>query len=81
MEALNFLDEELKQFFEGEDSFNIAQSIDGKVFREYENRVTKQFKFQNKSYFIKFHGPVGWKEIFKNLIQIKVPVRGCREDS
>ena len=80
METFNFLDDELKQFFEGEDRFNIAQSIDGKVFREYENRVTKQFQFQNKSYFIKFHGPVGWKEIFKNLIQIKVPVIGAKRE-
>ncbi len=80
MDELNFLDDELKQLFEGKESFNVAKSINGTVFREYENRVTKQFRFQDKSYFIKFHGPVGWKEIFKNFFQIKVPVVGAKRE-
>ena len=68
MEKVIFLDNHVKQFFTNEDVFDVAQNIEGKVFRKYENRVTKQFQAQDKSFFIKFHGPVGWKEIFKNLI-------------
>ena len=70
MENPKFIDNDLRQVFRSEDTLSVAQNINGKVFREYENRITKQFKIQDKSYFIKFHGPVGWKEIIKNLIQI-----------
>ena len=80
MEKVIFLDNHVKQFFTNEDVFDVAQNIEGKVFRKYENRVTKQFQVQDKSFFIKFHGPVGWKEIFKNLIQIKTPVVGAQRE-
>ena len=80
MENPYFLDNDLRQVFRSEDTFSVAQNINGKVFREYENRITKQFKIQDKSYFIKFHGPVGWKEIIKNLIQIKTPVIGAQRE-
>ena len=52
MEKLLFLDKELRQIFRDEDPFSFAQNMDGKVFRKYENRVTKQFKIHDKSYFI-----------------------------
>ena len=80
MENPKFIDNDLRQVFRSEDTFSVAQNINGKVFREYENRITKQFKIQDKSYFIKFHGPVGWKEIIKNLIQIKTPVIGAQRE-
>ena len=80
MEKLLFLDKELRQIFSDEDTFSFAQNMDGKVFRKYENRVTKQFEIHDKSYFIKFHGSVGWKEIFKNLIQMKTPVVGAQRE-
>ena len=80
MEKLLFSDKELRQIFCDEDTFSFAQNIEGKVFRKYENRVTKQFEIHDKSYFIKFHGPVGWKEIFKNLIQMKTPVVGAQRE-
>ena len=71
MEEVTFLDNHLNQLFYKKDTFIEVQNIEGKVFREYENRITKQFEAQNKKYFIKFHGPVGWREIFKNLFQFK----------
>ena len=70
MEKLLFLDKDLRQIFNDEDTFSFAKDIDGRVFRKYENRITKQFEIHDKSYFIKFHGAVGWKEIFKNLIPV-----------
>ena len=80
MEKLLFLDKDLRQIFSDEDTFSFAKDIDGKVFRKYENRITKQFEIHDKSYFIKFHGAVGWKEIFKNLIQLKTPVIGAKRE-
>ena len=80
MKEVTFLDNYLNQLFYKKDTFNEVQNIEGKVFREYENRITKQFEAQNKKYFIKFHGPVGWREIFKNLFQIKTPVIGAQRE-
>ena len=68
MERVRFLDKDLKQLFEDRETFSVAQNIDGIVFRKYENRVTKKFEIQDSSYFIKYHGSVGWKEIFKNIL-------------
>jgi len=80
MKEVTFLDNYLNQLFYKKDTFNDVQNIEGKVFREYENRITKQFEAQDKKYFIKFHGPVGWREIFKNLFQIKTPVIGAQRE-
>tara|TARA_B100001093_G_scaffold507483_1_gene568110 strand:+ start:308 stop:1813 length:1506 start_codon:yes stop_codon:yes gene_type:complete len=80
MKEVTFLDNHLNQLFYKKDTFTAAQNIEGKVFRKYENRITKQFEAQEKKYFIKFHGPVGWKEIFKNLFQIKTPVIGAQRE-
>ena len=80
MKEVTFLDNYLNQLFYKKDTFNEVKNIEGKVFREYENRITKQFEAQNKKYFIKFHGPVGWREIFKNLFQIKTPVIGAQRE-
>ena len=51
--------------------------MEGEIYREYGKRTTKNFQFAQKSYFLKFHGPIGWFEIFKNLLQFKVPVVGA----
>ncbi len=80
MEEVTFLDNHLNQLFYKKNTFIEVQNIEGKVFREYENRITKQFEAQDKKYFIKFHGPVGWREIFKNLFQIKTPVIGAQRE-
>ena len=66
MQKLKYFDDDLGSIFQVS-PFDAVKSIDGEVYRQYENRVTKKFQNNNKSYFIKFHGSVGWKEIFKNL--------------
>ncbi len=79
MEKIKYLDNNLK-FLSKVNSFKAFESIEGEVFRKYENRITKKFQIKQKGYFIKFHGPVGWKEIFKNFIQIKAPVIGAQRE-
>ena len=75
-----FKNEELEDFFGSNDPLEVAKNLEGKIYRDYENRKTKQFELGNSSYFIKYHGPVGWKEIFKNLIQFKIPVIGAERE-
>lgn len=79
MRKVQYFDKNLEFFFQGT-PFEIAQDLEGEVFRQYENRITKKFKVDRKSYFLKFHGAVGWKEIFKNFLQFKVPVIGAQRE-
>ncbi len=52
----------------------------GEVFRDVDGRKTLRFEEQGASYFIKIHTGVGWKEIFKNLLQFKNPVLGAENE-
>ena len=46
----------------------------GKIYREQGGRRTLKFHHQGKDFFLKTHAGVGWKEIFKNLLQFRLPV-------
>ena len=80
MKNLYFLDKKLSHIFNEFDSFERLKDMDGEIFRKYERRITKRFQVNEKNYFIKFHGPVGWKEILKNIFQIKTPVIGAQRE-
>ena len=75
-----FFDEDIKYLFNGSKSFDLAQKVEGEIYREHANRITKKIIVNHKGYFIKLHGPIGWREIFKNLIQIKIPVIGATRE-
>ena len=75
-----FFDEDIKYLFNGSKSFDLAQKVEGEIYREHANRITKKIIVNHKGYFIKLHAPVGWREIFKNLIQIKIPVIGATRE-
>lgn len=79
MDQVKFLNDDLKHFFTDK-PFYVANDLNGDIFRQHENRVTKRFELEQKNYFIKTHGPVGWKEILKNLIQFKTPVVGAKRE-
>jgi len=64
----------------GKDPFAAAFAVKGEVFRDVKNRKTMRFRMDGKSYFIKLHGPVGWGEIWKNLLQFKTPVIGSANE-
>ncbi len=49
-------------------------ALKGESFRHQDGRLTQRIVLGAKSYFIKQHSGVGWKEIFKNLIQFRLPV-------
>lgn len=61
-------------------SFSWFMSRSGTVFRNLDGRKTIRFEEQGESYFIKMHTGVGWKEILKNLIQLKWPVLGAKNE-
>jgi heptose I phosphotransferase len=77
MKGVKIFDHNLFNFFNDDEPFLLAENLEGEIYREYGKRTTKNFQFAQKSYFLKFHGPIGWFEIFKNLFQFKVPVVGA----
>ena len=80
MSNSEFLEDEIKDLFSSDDLIFEAKNLEGEVFRKYENRVTKRIQHKDKTYFLKFHGPVGWKEIIKNLLLFKLPVVGAKQE-
>ena len=75
-----YLSGELKNFFSDSDPYKVLKELNGNVYREVKNRKTLQFEYNGKSYFAKIHTGVGWIEIFKNLIQLKSPVLGAKNE-
>lgn len=76
-----FLDDDIKPFFsEKEDLFTQVMSLRGEKFRELENRCTQKITLGEKNYFIKQHFGIGWKEIFKNLFQLRLPVLSAKNE-
>ena len=53
------------------DIANEAQPAD--VYRNKEGRRTLRFLYRNKPFFLKLHTGVGWAEVFKNLVQLRLP--------
>ena len=56
------------------DAFEQAMRLEGEVFRDVPGRRTLRFWLDGHAYFAKLHFGVGWGEIFKNLLQLRMPV-------
>ena len=52
-------------------------ALEGEEFRNVKNRRTFRIEVDGKGFFVKIHREIGWKEIFKNLFQFKLPVTGA----
>ena len=63
-----------------EDKFQSIMAIDGQLHRNVTGRKTVRFNHLGKSYFLKTHTGVGWKEILKNLVQFRLPVLSARTE-
>lgn len=50
------------------------------VYRSKEGRKTLRFDWQGRSWFLKLHSGIGWREIFKNLLQGRLPVLGAANE-
>jgi heptose I phosphotransferase len=66
--------------WKGRDIFDQLFSVDGRVYREREGRKTVRFSIDDKHYFGKFHGGIGWKEIIKDVLRFRLPVTSARNE-
>lgn len=75
-----FLREDIAAMWSGRDPFRAAQEQTGAIYRDKEGRRTLRFEHSGRGYFLKLHQGVGWKEIFKNLVQGRLPVLGAENE-
>lgn len=59
------------------DPFAAAEQLAGEEYRRVKSRRTFRFEIDHRGYFAKVHRGVGWREIWKNLLQGKQPVLGA----
>jgi len=71
---------DLRYYFGENDAFEAILNVKGKVFREHKNRKTVHIRKDGKGYFLKVHRAVGWREIFKNLFSLRLPVLGAQNE-
>lgn len=74
------LDDFFTKLWQGKDPFAELEKIEGEIFRQVKTRRTFRFEQNGLGFFAKIHHGVGWKEIFKNLLQFKRPVLGARNE-
>lgn len=70
----------IRQAFSASDEnalFAQIMQLQGKAFRDVIGRKTMRVALGDKSYFIKQHVGVGWREIFKNIFSLKMPILGA----
>jgi len=75
-----YLRKDFEQAWKGMDPFEVVKQLDGEMFRVVKSRCTLRFYMNGKSYFIKIHSGVGWKEIIKNLLNFKSPVLSAKNE-
>jgi len=76
-EPLLIIDEPFKTLWSACDPFVAVEALTGEVFRELEARRTLRSEVAGRGYFVKIHRGVGWAEILKNLLSLRLPVLGA----
>lgn len=74
------LNEPFDRLWAERDPFDAVFELEGEVFRNVKNRKTFRIEVDGEGFFVKIHRGVGWKEIFKNLLQFKLPVTGAANE-
>lgn len=67
-------------FFPGRDAFDRILNVKGEPYRLVANRRTLRVELGGQGYFFKIHTGVGWPEIVKNLLHLRLPVIGARNE-
>ena len=57
-----------------------VQTPSADIYRHKEGRTTLRFEHLGRSFFLKLHRGIGWPEIVKNLLQMRLPVLGASNE-
>lgn len=74
------LRDELQTLWQGKNVFAEVQQLRGDLARVAPGRQTLRFELNGQAYYRKLHTGVGWGEIFKNLVRLRLPVIGARNE-
>jgi len=77
---MTYVRDDIRTQWEGLDLMATAFALDGEVFRAVPGRRTLRVEIGDRMYFVKLHYGVGWREIFKNWLQLKKPVVGAANE-
>lgn len=75
-----FLFQELQDKFLTSSVFDEVLKLQGETARDMHSRKTIRFFHGDQYYYVKIHFGIGWREIFKDLIQGRWPVLGARDE-
>ena len=75
-----YLRSDLALHWSENNAFELARLQQGEIFRSKEGRRTLRFELGSNSYFLKLHEGVGWGEIVKNLLQLRLPIIGAKNE-
>jgi heptose I phosphotransferase len=75
-----WLSDRFLTLWKGRDPFAEVDRLQGEVFRQVASRRTIRVALDGRHYFAKIHHGVGWREIFKNLLHLKLPVLGAQNE-
>jgi len=75
-----WLSDRFGALWRGRDPFAEVERLQGEVFRQVTSRRTIRVALEGRHYFAKIHHGVGWREIVKNLLHLKLPVLGAQNE-
>jgi len=75
-----YLVNQLVNEIESGDVFEYVNQIKGVSVRKMADRETIRFVVHDRTYYVKRHAGVGWWEIFKNILQCRMPVLGATNE-
>lgn len=55
-------------------------ALSGECVRSKEGRVTQRISIADRGYYVKQHRGVGWREILKNILQLRFPVTSAENE-
>lgn len=77
---MNYLAPPFDAAWDDKSAFGEVCKLKGTIYREVKSRRTLRFKFSEKYYFAKIHFGIGWKEIFKDISQLRLPIIGAKNE-
>ena len=75
-----FLNDDFRRFWKDREPFRSAFELTGESYRLVKSRHTFRVEMEGKGYFVKLHRGIGWREYFKNLLQLKAPVTDAGQE-
>jgi heptose I phosphotransferase len=70
------IDDRYRSYFP-DGSLHELCTLEGEVFKRIQNRRTFRIERDGRGFFIKCHRGVGWREIIKNLLSLRLPILGA----